>query len=837
MVARGIRHEARGRLILDGIDLDLEAGTLTVLAGPNGAGKSTLVRVLAGDYRATSGSVRILGRTIADYKPSELALARAVLPQEIRLDFAFSVRQVVEMGRYAHARRGATARAEDSVVVEKVLSDTRLSPLAHLPFPNLSAGEQALTMIARVLAQQTPVLLVDEPTASLDIRHQHRVMDLLRLRARRGVAVMAVLHDLNLAALYSDRVGIMSGGRLKAFGPPAYILRSDLLSDVYDYPIEVLDHPSGEGRLVTTSAGPDTARSRRAWGCKVSQMNNIRAPLYMWARQSRFSSPGYVWAAGASLVVAVTTAAVVVIVRTVDSTALARAFRELVERPGFSILGLAAFAGAFWIRSLVWKRVLPDLTAGHAWAAIHTALLGNHVLPFRLGESLRVVSVVRRAAIPVAEASASTITLRAADLLAVVGLAWILGARNISAFRSPLADGAVILVGAVGLLGLVWIWKLRRGNRVRRPGGLELAGTVAAWLAESGLVLVAARAAGIGLSPSEAVLVTALSVAAQVVAVAPGGFGTYEAGAVAAYLFLGYDPGVALAAALAAHALKTAYSIGVGIPALFLPRPGLPGRFRLSRPARTRPSKPAGSPDGPVVLFMPAHNEEASVGEVVRRVPDRVLGREVITLVIDDGSTDATARTARAAGAEVLSTAANRGLGAAVRTGLIRSLALDPAAVAFCDADAEYAPEEIGRLVAPILDGRADYVVGSRFSGNIEHMLPHRRLGNLALTRILAFVARTGITDGQSGYRAFSPEAAADAEIIHDFNYAQVITLDLIAKGFRYQEVPISYRFRTTGASFVRPGSYLRNVAPAVYRQLNGPSVAAVPDRAAHSGS
>ena len=524
--------------------------------------------------------------------------------------------------------------------------------------------------------------------------------------------------------------------------------------------------------------------------------------------------------------VLVTVGAGLVIVRTVDSVALAKALRELVDRPLLSIVGLGAFGSAFLIRALVWKRVLPGLSLGHAWAGIHAALLGNHVLPFRLGEPLRVASVVKRTHVSTAEATASTVTLRAADLLTVVGLAWILGARSIDIFSSPFVAGAVATVCLIGFLGLIWMVKLRRGDRLRRPSLTDFIGTLAAWVAESGLVLIVARSAGLDLSLADAVLVTTVSVAAQVVAVTPGGFGTYEAAAVAAYVFLGHDPAVALAAALAAHALKTAYSIVVGVPALFVPSPGLLGRLRLPARVGQRPARSIGSSNGPVVLFMPAHNEEASVGSVVARVPRRLLGHPVTSMVIDDGSSDSTAERAGDAGAVVVSTPVNRGLGAAVRTGLIRSLALDPAAVAFCDADGEYAPEELDRLVEPILAGRADYVVGSRFAGKIEHMLPHRRLGNLVLTRVLAFVARTRITDGQSGYRAFSPAAAADAEIIHDFNYAQVITLDLIAKGYRYHEVPITYHFRTTGTSFVRLGRYLRNVVPAVHRQLNRPVLA-----------
>jgi glycosyltransferase involved in cell wall biosynthesis len=156
-----------------------------------------------------------------------------------------------------------------------------------------------------------------------------------------------------------------------------------------------------------------------------------------------------------------------------------------------------------------------------------------------------------------------------------------------------------------------------------------------------------------------------------------------------------------------------------------------------------------------------------------------------------------------------------------VRLGLAAAVERGAAAVAFCDADCEYDPAELERLVAPILEGRADYVVGSRFAGEIRRMLPQRRLGNLALTGLLRFVARAPIGDGQSGFRALSRAAAADAEIVHDYNYAQVLTLDLLAKGYRYLEVPIGYRFRSTGRSFVRPLRYLRRVVPAVWRELD----------------
>ena len=545
-----------------------------------------------------------------------------------------------------------------------------------------------------------------------------------------------------------------------------------------------------------------------------------------------------------TVVLGVTAAALAAIAYSVDGSALADAARQARREPVRVAAAAGAFGLAFVLRALAWRRVLPGLGFGQALAGIHLALGANHVLPLRLGEPMRVVSVVRRAGASFDAAAASTVTLRAADLLAVV----VLGLVAAPAAFAGLAGWAGWLalggVAAAAVLAGRWLRGLAaRRSDVRLPGPVALGLSASAWLAESVLVWQAAHWAGLEITAAEAAGVTAVSVAAQAVAVAPGGFGTYEAAAVAAYVALGHDAADGLIAALAAHALKTAYSLVTGAVAVFVPAPAVIGRLRLPRvPGRAagaagpdgRHSDEAGAGSrhgtetegggrgrGPVVLFMPAHNEEASVADCVRRAPGVVLGRPVVVLVIDDGSTDATAVRARAAGAEVISLPANRGLGAAVRLGLAESVDRGADAVAFCDADGEYPPEELEALVAPILAGEADYVAGSRFLGRIDHMRFHRRIGNKVLTRTLSVVARRRITDGQTGYRAFSPAAAADAEVIHDFNYAQVITLDLLAKGYRYAEVPISYHFRTTGESFVRLGRYLRNVIPAVYRELN----------------
>ena len=425
------------------------------------------------------------------------------------------------------------------------------------------------------------------------------------------------------------------------------------------------------------------------------------------------------------LVVAVTALAVVVVSSAVDGDALARAARAARGEPLRVLAAIAMFGLAFVLRALAWRRVLPGLSFGHALGGIHLALGGNHLLPLRLGEPMRVVSVVRRAGVSLDAATASVVALRSADLLAVVALALVAGPAALAGLSGLRGWPVVAGVAAAALAAWLWLHRLTGQRReVRLPGPTALGLSVAAWLCEAVLVWQAAHWAGLEITAAEALGVTAVSVAAQIAAIAPGGFGTYEAAAVAAYVALGHDAGDALVAALAAHALKTAYSLVVGAVAAFVPGPSLAGRLRLPRTPEAADPEPGGAPapsevplDAPVVLFMPASNEEESVGDCVWRTPAEVLGRPVAVLVIDDGSADATAARARAAGAEVISLAENRGLGAAVRVGLDAAVQRGAAAVAFCDADGEYPPEELEALVTPVLAGEADYVAGSRFRG------------------------------------------------------------------------------------------------------------------------
>ena len=224
-----------------------------------------------------------------------------------------------------------------------------------------------------------------------------------------------------------------------------------------------------------------------------------------------------------------------------------------------------------------------------------------------------------------------------------------------------------------------------------------------------------------------------------------------------------------------------------------------------------------------IAVVIPAKDEGATIGALLDGISNvSVPGHDLHPIVVDDGSTDATAAIARGRGAEVVVHPENRGLGAAVRTGLRAAVASGAVAVAYLDADLEYSPGDIPKLLEPVLSGRAGYVLGSRFRGGVRGMRLYRRAGNYAFTALLVLLTGEKITDGQTGMRAFSREAAERAEIVHDYNYAQVLTLDLLRKGFRLEEVPIRYSVREHGESFIR-WSYPAKVLPAIWRELRSP--------------
>jgi hypothetical protein len=214
-----------------------------------------------------------------------------------------------------------------------------------------------------------------------------------------------------------------------------------------------------------------------------------------------------------------------------------------------------------------------------------------------------------------------------------------------------------------------------------------------------------------------------------------------------------------------------------------------------------------------------ARDEEAAVGGVLARIPRAACGMPVDVLLVDDGSRDATARIAREQEVRVLSHPVSRGLGAALRTGLEAARDEGYAASVYIDGDGEYDPAELERVLEPVARGRADYVLGSRFLGHRERMSWHRNLANRSTSALLGTLMATVTSDAQTGFRAFSARSLAAARIAHDYNYAQVLTLCLWGHGIEPVEVPISYRRRTSGSSFVRYPEYLARVAPAVWAE------------------
>ncbi|WP_020669993.1 heme ABC transporter ATP-binding protein [Amycolatopsis nigrescens] len=239
--AEEVTVEVAGKRLLDRVSLSVHAGEVLVLVGPNGAGKSTLLAALAGDRRPSAGQVRVAGRPVPEWSTVELAQRRSVLPQQNPLSFPFEVLAVVRMGRAPW--EGTEAELEDDAVVEAALAATELGAFRHRRYPSLSGGEQARAALARVLAQAAPLLLLDEPTASLDLRHQEEVLKLARTRAAEGDGVLLVLHDLGLAAAFADRMAVLADGELAAVGPPEQVCTEDLLGEVYRYPVEVITHP------------------------------------------------------------------------------------------------------------------------------------------------------------------------------------------------------------------------------------------------------------------------------------------------------------------------------------------------------------------------------------------------------------------------------------------------------------------------------------------------------------------------------------------------------------------------------------------------------------------
>ncbi|MGA4692289.1 heme ABC transporter ATP-binding protein [Rhodococcus sp. AB351] len=261
MRAVGVRLRRGEREILHGVDFEVRTGEVVALVGPNGAGKSTLLAALSGDHPISGGTVEVEGRALERWSSIALARRRAVLPQQHTVGFPFTARQVVRMGRAAWAR--TPRQDDDDRIVAEAFGTCDVAHLADRPFPALSGGERARVALARVLAQDTETLLLDEPTAALDLGHQEAVMQVVRARADDGHAVVVVLHDLGLAAAYADRVCVLEQGRIVADGAPGDVLTEELLGRVYQYPVAIGRHPE-TGTPLVLPRRPNRDRSASA---------------------------------------------------------------------------------------------------------------------------------------------------------------------------------------------------------------------------------------------------------------------------------------------------------------------------------------------------------------------------------------------------------------------------------------------------------------------------------------------------------------------------------------------------------------------------------------------
>ena len=254
------------RSIVTDVSLAVYPGEVFALVGPNGAGKSTLLGALSGEITPSSGQALIKGVPAKSYRPKALSQFRAILLQSNQVSFPFTVSQVVEMGRNPWV--GTMEADHDEASIARAMQSVGVTDLASRRFGELSGGEKARVSLARVLAQDTDVLLLDEPTAALDLHHQDRVMRVIRRRSRvagdpvdtddrsaippRPRGVVVVVHDLSLAAAYADRVGLIVGGSLVAVGTPEEVMTADILSDAYRVPLDVTRSVDGHLTVVPT---------------------------------------------------------------------------------------------------------------------------------------------------------------------------------------------------------------------------------------------------------------------------------------------------------------------------------------------------------------------------------------------------------------------------------------------------------------------------------------------------------------------------------------------------------------------------------------------------------
>lgn len=253
--ARHLYCGYKDKPVLKDLSFLVDRGDFFILIGPNGSGKTTLMKTLAGIQKA-SGSLKVMGQPIEGFSRKALARHVAFVPQQLPVDFPFSVREVVLMGRAPHQGILGIETREDLAVAERVMAVTDIAHLAERRLNCLSGGELQRVFIAKALCQEPDILVLDEPTAFLDLSHQIQVMDLLEhLKQKKGITIIMVSHDLNLAAMYGDRLLLMQDGEILSLGTPSEVLTFSILEAAYGCILLTEKSPLGDFPRVTTIPG------------------------------------------------------------------------------------------------------------------------------------------------------------------------------------------------------------------------------------------------------------------------------------------------------------------------------------------------------------------------------------------------------------------------------------------------------------------------------------------------------------------------------------------------------------------------------------------------------
>jgi iron complex transport system ATP-binding protein len=254
--AKNLSHSYGNLPVLKNLSLSIQKGDFFIIIGPNGSGKTTLMKVISGIEKYGKGRLEILGRSIKKYNRKTLAQAVALVPQMVPVDFPFSVTELVLMGRSPHLGVLGLEQEQDLKIARQAMAFTGVEDLAHRKVDQLSGGERQRVFIARAICQEPQIMLLDEPTASLDLAHQVRVMDLMeRLKKERGITVVMVSHDVNLAAMYGDRLLLLKEGRIVSMGLPEEVLTYETLEEAYGCSLLVDKSPLGEFQRVTLVPG------------------------------------------------------------------------------------------------------------------------------------------------------------------------------------------------------------------------------------------------------------------------------------------------------------------------------------------------------------------------------------------------------------------------------------------------------------------------------------------------------------------------------------------------------------------------------------------------------